>query len=152
MQYDDLRKILNEKGLKVTPQRISVLQALESLHHPSADEVLNYIRNSNPGLATGTVYNILEQFTQSGIIEKVKTETDVMRYDIVAEQHHHLYCTECDTIADYFDTELDQMITEYFKNNPIEGFAISGFKLQLNGLFKGHPNKDNSLRINKTKR
>ena len=149
MSYQKFRNLLTAKGLKVTPQRINVLQSLEELHHPSADEVLSQIRKLNPGVATGTVYNILEQFTQAGLIEKVKTASDIMRYDFISEKHHHLYCTECDSIDDYFDPELDKLIEDYFINNPIEEFNISVVKLQINGQFKIHSNKDNSLIIRK---
>jgi Fur family peroxide stress response transcriptional regulator len=141
------KDLLVSKGLKVTPQRLAVLGVLEKLHHPSADEVLEKVKQVHPSVATGTVYNILEQYTNKGIIEKVKTARDIMRYDFVAVKHHHLYCTECDTVADYFDPDLDILLENYFAQNPITGFTISDIKLQVNGLFKNHENKDNSLKI-----
>lgn len=144
---NSFKDLLVSKGLKVTPQRMAVLSVLDKLHHPSADEILEKVKQMHPSVATGTVYNILEQYTDKGIVEKVKTARDIMRYDFVAEKHHHLYCTECDTIADYFDAELDALLENYFSKNPIDGFTISNFKLQVNGLFKNHDNKDNSLKI-----
>jgi len=56
-----IREVLSEKGLKITPQRISILEAIYSLqNHPTADNIIEYIRKSHPNIATGTVYKVLE--------------------------------------------------------------------------------------------
>ena len=143
MSYSELIKILSDNDLKVTPQRVVVLEALMALKdHPSADAVKEYVRKSNPNLATGTVYNILETFCEKGIIRKVKTEKDFMRYDIEMHRHHHLYCDECDYIENYYDDELDKLLQDYFNKNKIPNFHIKDINLQIVGNYKDHkPNK-----------
>ncbi len=136
MLFAELKNRLTEKGLKVTPQRIAVLNVLMKLKdHPPAEKIIKLVRKSHPNIAVGTVYNVLETFAENEIIRKVKTDKDVMKYDAVLDNHHHLYCSQSDIIMDYFDTDLDTMISQYFKKKKIKGFKIEEIKLQINGKF-----------------
>ncbi|MBE0661133.1 MAG: transcriptional repressor [Bacteroidales bacterium] len=133
---DQERELLKSKGLKVTPQRLAVLQALRSLHnHPSADQVSEIVRNHNPDIATGTIYKILETFVSHGIISKVKTAGDIMRYDAIKVHHHHLYCEHSERIEDFYNDELSDLIMNYLENKQIPNFVIKDVKLQIIGEF-----------------
>jgi Fur family transcriptional regulator, peroxide stress response regulator len=136
MKAEEISQNLIEKGLKVTPQRIAVLEAIRKLNnHPTADNIIEFIRKNHPNIATATVYKVLDVLTLNGLIKKVKTERDIMRYDAIMESHHHLYCTETDRIEDYNDEQLDRMIEDYFQKNGIPEFQIEDIKLQINGKF-----------------
>jgi Fur family peroxide stress response transcriptional regulator len=136
MKITEIRNKLIEKGLKVTPQRIAILEAIIKLNnHPTADNIIDYIRNNHPNIATATVYKVLDALVANELIIKVKTEKDVMRYDAVMERHHHLYCSESDRIEDFVDTELNDMIEKYFDKKKIKGFKIEDVKLQIIGKF-----------------
>ena len=138
MKYliEDIRNKFSEKGLKITPQRVVILEAVYKLNnHPTADNIIEYIRESHPNIAKGTVYKVLETLIDKGLIKKVTTERDVMRYDGIIDSHHHLYCSECDLIEDYKDEELDKLLHNYFKNKNINGFKIEDIVLQIRGTF-----------------
>ena len=136
MKITVIRNKLIEKDLKVTPQRIAILEAIIKLNnHPTADNIIDYIRNNHPNIATATVYKVLDALVANELIIKVKTEKDVMRYDAVMERHHHLYCSESDRIEDFVDTELNDMIEKYFDRKKIKGFKIEDVKLQIIGKF-----------------
>jgi len=136
IEQKDLRNKFSEKGLKITPQRLVILEAVYVLNnHPAADNIIEYIRELHPNIATGTVYKVLETLVENGLIRKVKTDTDVMRYDGIIEKHHHLYCSECDLIEDYKDEELDNLLEKFFKNKIIKGFHMEDFVLQIRGTF-----------------
>jgi len=127
-------KILKENNLKVTPQRIAVLEAFDNLDmHPTAEEVSGYIRKKYPGIATGTVYKILDIMVEKELITKVKTDRDIMRYDAVMDKHHHLYDRDSGDIIDYYDKTLDNLLSDYFRNKKIPGFSIDEIKLQISG-------------------
>jgi Fur family peroxide stress response transcriptional regulator len=133
---EDIRNKFSEKGLKITPQRVVILEAIYKLNnHPTADNIIEYIRESHPNIATGTVYKVLETLVENGLIKKVTTDKDVMRYDGIIENHHHLYCSECDLIEDYKDEELDKLLQNHFKNKNIKGFKIEDIVLQIRGTF-----------------
>jgi Fur family peroxide stress response transcriptional regulator len=136
MDFNGIRDILTTKNLKITPQRMAVLEALDSLkQHPTADNIIEFIRKNHPNIAIGTVYKTLETFVEKGIIQKVKTDKDVMRYDYIMDKHHHLYCDESDRIEDYFDEELNGLLEDYFNKKQIPDFTIEDIKLQIKGKF-----------------
>jgi len=137
MQIELFRNILLEKNLKITPQRIAVLDALTNLkNHPTADNVIEFIRKFHPNIAIGTIYKTLETFVEKGIVKKVKTEKDVMRYDPILDNHHHLYSSDTEHIEDYYDEELDRIIDNYFKKKKIPNFTVEDIKVQIIGKFK----------------
>ena len=102
-----IRDSFKEKGLKITPQRIAILKAIYTLNnHPTVEDIVNYIRKDNPNIAKGTVYKVLDTLEENQLVKKVKTDKEVMRYDGIVKNHHHLYCSECDLIEDYYDEEI----------------------------------------------
>jgi Fur family peroxide stress response transcriptional regulator len=130
---------LKEAGLKVTPQRLAILEAVYDLgNHPTAENIIEYIRSAHPGVATGTVYNVLDVLVENKLIRRVKTDKDAMRYDGILDSHHHLYCAETDRIEDYFDEELDHTLQAYFRQKEIPGFEIRDIILQVNGNYNSN--------------
>ncbi|PKQ63832.1 hypothetical protein BZG02_07355 [Labilibaculum filiforme] len=136
MTTDDIKSKLIERGLKVTPQRMAILEAIYSLkNHPTAENIIDYILKKHPNIATGTVYKVLGVLVENQLIKKVTTEKDIMRYDGIMESHHHLYCMESDVIKDYVDVELDELLQKYFEKKNLPGFKIEDIVLQLKGTF-----------------
>lgn len=132
----DIVKKISDAGLKITPQRVTVLQMLCKLkNHPTADELFAEVSQILPGLSPTTIYNTLDTFVEKGLIKRVKTDTDVMRYDAITDHHHHLYCAVSDRMEDYFDPELDRILSDYFNKKQISGFSVSDIRLQLMGDF-----------------
>jgi len=136
MLITECKNKLIGKGLRVTPQRLSIFGAIIKLNnHPTADEVIGFIKKNHPNIATGTVYKVIDALVENGLVKKVKTDRDIMRYDAVMENHHHLYCSESDRIEDFVDAELNQMIEQYFEKKKIPDFKIEDVKLQIIGKF-----------------
>lgn len=137
----EIRDKISAKGLKVTPQRLRVMEAIYKIDsHPTAEIILEYIRRTDPNISSGTVYKVLETLVDNNLIKKVKTEKDAMRYDGIIENHHHLYCIQCDYIEDYSNAKLDKLLREFFKENSIENFQIEDIKLNITGNFIIHRN------------
>jgi Fur family peroxide stress response transcriptional regulator len=136
MHAGEIRNKIIERGLKVTPQRIAIFEAIVKLNnHPTAENVIDYIRTNHPNIATATVYKVLDALAEKGLIKKVKTEKDVMRYDAFLEKHHHLYSSDSDRIEDYLDDELNDILEKHFAKKGIPGFKIEDIKLQIIGKF-----------------
>jgi len=136
MTTERIIKALKECGLKVTPQRIAVFDAVINLNnHPTAENIIEFIKVNHPNIATGTVYKTLETLTRCGIIKKVRTDTDAMRYDAIIEKHHHLYCSESDRIEDFYDNELNDILDNYLKSKKIPHFKIEDIRLHIVGKF-----------------
>jgi Fur family peroxide stress response transcriptional regulator len=136
MNQEEAREWLAKGGLRVTPQRLAVIEALFALrNHPTAEQITGYVHRLHPNIATGTIYNILETLVEKGILSKVKTSQDAMRYDAVPERHHHLYCSHSNRIEDYYDESLTSLLADYFRDHEIRGFTVDEISLQINGRF-----------------
>lgn len=136
MQMNEIKDKLVEKGLKVTPQRLAILEAIYTLNnHPTAEMIMDYIKDAYPGIASATVYKVLDALVENQLVRRVKTEKDRMRYDGIVDNHHHLYCTESEEIKDYMNEELDQLLAGFFKEHAIADFKIKEIKLQIHGNF-----------------
>ena len=136
MTKEKIQNIISNNGLKVTPQRIAVLDALIELgNHPTADNIIEFIKKNHPNIAIGTIYKTLETYYEKGLVKKVKTENDYMRYDPFLEKHHHLYCAESNRIEDYYDDELNSLLEDYFNKKKIKNFNIEDIKLHIIGTF-----------------
>jgi len=137
LNNEELRKVISEKGLKVTPQRMAVLRAvLESGTHPTAEQIEDALKASFMVMSKGTLYKVLDALVANGLIKRVKTDRDILRYDGNLKSHHHLYCSECDLIEDYEDEELDELLKAHFAKKKLEGFELEEIVVQVRGAFK----------------
>jgi Fur family transcriptional regulator, peroxide stress response regulator len=137
MANKSIIKTLVESNLKVTPQRIAILEVILILeNHPTAEKITKYLRLTHPNISLGTIYKTLDTFLKKGIINKVHNNSDLMRYDGITEKHHHLYSSESDRIEDYVDEKLNKIIEKYFEKIEIPGFSIEDIRLQIIGKFK----------------
>jgi Fur family transcriptional regulator, peroxide stress response regulator len=138
MDFELIRQKLTNAGLKVTPQRMAILEAIFELNnHPNAENIVGFIRKNHPNISTATVYKVLDALVENHIIRRVKTDSDVMRYDGIMDKHHHLYCAQTDRIEDYADEDLDLILANHFRKKGIDGFKIEDIRLQIVGKFTG---------------
>ncbi|GAF71850.1 unnamed protein product, partial [marine sediment metagenome] len=106
-----LLEILREKGYRLTPQRMMVLEAIEASHdHVSAEEIHARARLQYPYINISTVYRTLELLKENGLV----TETDLgggrfLYHPAGKAQHHHLVCRKCGKVSDIDITVLDKI-------------------------------------------
>ena len=133
----DISHILKEHGLKNTPQRYCILQAVFEIGgHPTVEDITLEIHQSYPNISLGTVYNVLNMFVEKDILNRVKTDNDVMRFEVAKNNHHHLYSYLDSRIEDYYNEELDGILKDYFREHEIANFDIKEIKLQIVGKFR----------------
>jgi len=100
------------KGLKVTPQRIAVYQALVGSHeHPSAETVFHQVRQSQPTISLDTVNRTLLTLAQMGLACLVEGSVDAKRFDANQESHQHFKCIRCRRIVDFHHPPFDKVQT-----------------------------------------
>jgi Fur family transcriptional regulator, peroxide stress response regulator len=134
LSFEEIKTRLTEKGLKSTQQRIVIYNNVyHSLIHPSAEKVYDEVKIDNPSISLATVYKTLDTLIESGLVNRVMHEDGTMRYDANLNSHNHIYCTNTKEIIDYEDPELNDLITEYFRNKNIENLKIKEISVQING-------------------
>jgi Fur family peroxide stress response transcriptional regulator len=121
-----------EIGLKLTPQRLAVLEFLEgNKNHPSAEDIYRNVKKRFPTMSFATVYNILEALKKRGYILELTIDPVRKRYDPHASPHHHLICLDCRKIVDVhkqFDVTIPDEHSDSFdvETNHIEFYGLCG--------------------------
>jgi Fur family peroxide stress response transcriptional regulator len=92
---------LKEAGLKLTPQRLALIEILKrNKNHPSADMLYEELKGKYPMVSFSTVYNILNMLKKIGEIEQLAISENKICYDPDTEPHHHFRCEKCGQIQD----------------------------------------------------
>lgn len=92
---------LRDSGLRVTKQRLAVLNALDEQSHSTADEVLYTVRASLPEITVQSVYTVLKSLNDVSLVRKLDLPDSPSRYETrAADNHHHAVCTRCGHIED----------------------------------------------------
>ena len=129
-----IKNKLDSVGLKSTHPRIVVLkELLISNDHPTAEAIHDSLKEANPSISLGSVYRILDVFVDAGLIQRVSVRSGSMRYDSNMNPHGHIYCLKSNTIQDFYDEELYDLINDFFRKKKIRNFKINDIKLQING-------------------
>jgi Fe2+ or Zn2+ uptake regulation protein len=103
---DDFRAALRAHGLRVTPQRLAVYGALQALgRHATAEQVLEQVHGTVPGVSLPTVYAALELLADLGLASRMHAGR-ALRYDPRADPHHHFVCDACGAVSD-LEGEID---------------------------------------------
>lgn len=143
MNILEIKNILKENGLKSTIQRTAIFDILtKSRRHLSADEIFREVTEKYPGLSLSTVYNTLELFVKNQIVCKVTSDTGLVKYDAMLDNHHHLLCENTKTITDFYDDELDDILKNYFDKKGIPNFNINSIQLNIKGYFLNNDMED----------
>ncbi len=112
-RMDDMSRRCREAGMNVTPQRMAVYRALlESVEHPSPEVLYRAVQPTMPSMSLATVYKSLEALERLGLVHEVPVVSDTRRYDANTSDHHHLVCTTCGKVADFYDQDLRSASSE----------------------------------------
>jgi Fur family peroxide stress response transcriptional regulator len=117
-------------GLKLTPQRLAILDYLEdNKQHPSAEEIYAAISKKFPTMSFATVYNTLDALQQRGEVRELTIDAGKKRFDPDTSPHHHLICVKCRGISDIF-TDYELPLSERER----AGFDIIGSHIEFYGV------------------
>jgi len=118
-----------DAGLKLTPQRLAILEFLDgNKEHPSAEDVYKAVSREFPTMSLATVYNTLMTLKQRGLVKELTMDPLRMRFDPQPTPHHHLICMDCRKIID-IHTRLRVNLPEMEQ----EGFEIVGNHIEFYG-------------------
>ncbi len=122
LQHADLKKT----GLKNTLPRLKVLNIFESNKdkHLSAEDIFKIMLKTDEGIGLATIYRVLTQFEQSGIVIRHHFESDKAVFELNEKDHHdHIVCLQCGYITEFVDNEIEKkqkMIAEQNGFNIVE--------------------------------
>lgn len=101
---DSLIGQLKDKGLKITPQRLAIIDALVENReaHPGATLIYEEARKKARRVSLSTVYAALKEFSENGLIRQLEFDRMENRYDVDLSDHVNLICNRCGKILDYY--------------------------------------------------
>ena len=122
---------LKNMGLKATFPRLKILELFEkgTLRHMTAEDVYRMLIAENMDIGLATVYRVLTQFEQAGLLERHFFESGKAVFEINRGKHHdHLVCVDCGRVEEFYDPEIER------RQNLVaseRGFAIQDHALYL---------------------
>ncbi|HTJ96459.1 MAG TPA: ferric iron uptake transcriptional regulator [Rhodocyclaceae bacterium] len=126
---------LKDIGLKATTPRLKILdlfqkaQTVEGSRHMSAEDVYRHLMTENIDIGLATVYRVLTQFEQAGLLERHYFESGKAVFELNEGKHHdHLVCMQCGKVEEFFDPEIEKRQNKVAKDR---GFAITEHALYL---------------------
>jgi Fur family transcriptional regulator, ferric uptake regulator len=122
---------LKDIGLKATLPRRKVLELFEhsKVRHLSAEDVYKSLMGEGIDIGLATVYRVLTQFEQAGLLSRQHFETGKAVFELNQGGHHdHLVCLQCGRVEEFYDAEIEQRQSEVARKR---GFELKGHSLAL---------------------
>ena len=122
---------LKSSGLKATLPRIKVLEVFQKTtqRHMSAEDVFRVLLADHADIGLATVYRVLMQFEQAGILSRNHFESGKAVFELNEGKHHdHLVCLDCGRVEEFFDAEIEKRQTKIARDR---GFQITEHALYL---------------------
>ncbi len=129
---EDLIRQVREKGLKVTPQRLAIIEVLVDMmdSHPGAHIVYKEAKKKKKSLSLSTTYATLNELSRHGIIKILQFDGMDNRYDGNVKDHINLICEQCGKIIDYpLPFSVDRTVV-----TRSTGFSVTDARMELYGL------------------
>ncbi len=125
----DLKSI----GLKATVPRLKILEVFQAGHHRhmSAEDVYRELLGENQDIGLATVYRVLSQFEQAGLLKRSNFESGKSVFELDEGSHHdHLVCLQCGRVEEFVDEEIEKRQKKIANDR---GFVLQDHALALYG-------------------
>lgn len=132
LRFEQALEKLKATGVRMTPQRHAILSfLLDSVAHPSADEIYKALVPRFPSMSVATVYNNLRVFIESGLVRELTYGDASSRFDADMSDHYHAQCRACGKIVDFSYPVLPEVEQAAAAET---GFRVEGLRLEVFGV------------------
>jgi len=124
---------LKSTGLKATLPRLKILEIFQTgaQRHMTAEDVFRVLLDERSDIGLATVYRVLTQFEQAGILIRSNFESGKAVYELNEGQHHdHFVCTSCGKVEEFYDAEIEKRQNLIAKS---KGWVIQDHSMALYG-------------------
>lgn len=139
---EQFKRLLKDHGLKVTTQRLLVLEALSAGpdQHMTAEEIYELVKVDYPEIGLATVYRTIQILLELHLVDKINLDDGYVRYEIgsakaerAKHHHHHLICLDCGKVISFEDDLLEGLES---KIHDTMGFKVMDHEVKLYGYCK----------------
>ena len=142
ISQEKFKEMLKEKGLKVTNQRLLVLQVLAEHgdEHMTAEDIFELVKEDYPEIGLATIYRTVQLLLDMQLVDRIMLDDGCVRYEIAdfldeqeghRHHHHHLICTECGSVSAFRDDLLEDLEAYIEKET---GFQVTDHELKFYGV------------------
>ena len=124
---------LKSTGLKATLPRLKILEIFQTgkQRHMTAEDVFRVLLEERSDIGLATVYRVLTQFEQAGILTRSNFESGKAVYELNEGQHHdHFICTSCGKVEEFYDPEIEKRQLAVAKS---KGWVVHDHTMALYG-------------------
>jgi Fur family ferric uptake transcriptional regulator len=125
-----LRETLHQRGMRMTPQRQFVLDALLDLGHATPEQICHHVQRSTPTVNITTIYRTLELLESLGVVRHTHLGHGAPSYSVHEHQHVHLVCHECGRVEEVPLRIMDELAGTL---RATYGFELDASHLALSG-------------------
>ena len=122
---------LKNTGLKATLPRLKILEVFQrgTQRHMTAEDVFRVLLEERSDIGLATVYRVLTQFEQAGILSRSHFESGKAVYELNEGTHHdHLVCLDCGRVEEFYDPDIEKRQNDVARQR---GFNLHGHSLAL---------------------
>ena len=122
---------LKNTGLKATLPRLKILEIFQTgkQRHMTAEDVFRVLLDERSDVGLATVYRVLTQFEQAGLLNRSNFESGKAVYELNEGQHHdHLVCLDCGKVEEFYDAEIEK---RQHAVATVKGFTITDHSLSI---------------------
>jgi Fur family ferric uptake transcriptional regulator len=129
----DAEKLLSEHGIRVTKQRVLVLDELaREQNDATAHDLFSRLRGTEERVGLATIYRTLALLSDRGIVDALTHHGDELCYRLCGNtHHHHLTCSECHRVVELADCSLEPWVEEM---SAAHGFEATGHVVEVTGI------------------
>ena len=136
---EQFKQLLKDNGLKITNQRLLVLEALASCpdKHLTAEEIYEMVKAGYPEIGLATVYRTIQLLLELNLIDRINLDDGFVRYEIgnvglgtAEHHHHHLICVNCGKVISFKDDLLEELEEKIMETT---GFHVVDHEVKLYG-------------------
>ena len=122
---------LKSAGLKATLPRLRIINLFETsnVRHMTAEDVYRLLQGEGLDVGLATVYRVLTQFEQAGLLVRHHFESGKAVYELNEGKHHdHLVCLQCGRVEEFYDPDIEKRQADVARQR---GFTLHGHSLAL---------------------
>nr|BFF02316.1 transcriptional repressor [Streptoalloteichus tenebrarius] len=129
-----LRRTLHERGMRMTPQRQLVLDAVRELEHATPEQICHHVRRTAPTVNITTVYRTLDLMERLGLVRHTHLGHGAPSYSVEDHEHVHLVCHRCGDVDEVPCETLSGLVEQLRRDR---GFHLDATHVALHGVCAG---------------
>ncbi|WP_170840018.1 Fur family transcriptional regulator [Lihuaxuella thermophila] len=119
------------EGLRLTPQRVHIVELLFELSHPTADRIYTMMTEKFPHISLATVYSTLKKLKEIGVVRELSSGDKSSHFELAETDHWHFNCKVCGEIYDLEPNDAEALVAVGMNNG---AFHLDSYRVEFYGV------------------